>query len=111
MWNNQSAITRAGLESSNREHDGAHRRADPVVLVSPILSQGVNAAAAGGGKFRVEPWTLGVVIGSEAINCVWAPFGVNNLEHRRINGPVVLVNKSAEKICFFMKRPWDPLPF
>ena len=61
LRNDQSAVTRARLESSNRRDDGTHRRADPIVLVSPILGQGVNAAAAGGGKFIIEPRNLSVV--------------------------------------------------
>ena len=66
LWNDQSAVTRARRESSNRRDDGTHRRADPIVLVSPILGQGVNAAAAGGGEFRI-------VMRRKAIDCVRAP--------------------------------------
>lgn len=111
LWNDQSAVTRARRESSNRRDDGTHRRADPIVLVSPILGQGVNAAAAGGGKFRIEPRNLGVVMRRKPIDCVRAPFGVNHTKYRRVDGQVIFVNKSAEKICPFIKRPWDPLRF
>ena len=45
------------------------------------------------------------------IDCVRAPFGVNHTKYRRVDGPVIFVNKSAEKICPFSKRPWDPLRF
>ena len=104
LWDDQSTVTRARRESS-------HGRADPIVLVSPILGQGVNAAAAGGGKFRIEPWNLGVVMRRKPMDCVRAPFGVNHSKYGRIDGPVIFVNKSAEKICPFIKRPWDPLRF
>lgn len=108
---NQSAVTRARWESSNIRHSGTHRRADPIVLVSPILGQGVNAAAARGGKLRIEPWNLGVVLRCKPIDSMRAPFGINHLKYRRIDGPVIFVNKSAQKICPFIKRPWDPLRF
>ena len=111
LWNDQSAVTRARRESSNRRDDGTHRRADLFVLVSPILGQGVNAAAAGGGKFRNEPRNLGVVMRRKPIDCMRAPFCVNHPKYRRVDGPVIFVNKSAEKICPFSKRPWDPLRF
>ena len=62
LRDDRSAVTRARRESSNRRLDGTHRRADPIVLIPPILGQGVNTAAAGGGKLRVEPWNLGVVM-------------------------------------------------
>jgi len=103
LRDDQSAVTGARRESSNRRHDGTHRRANPIVLIPPILRQGVNTAAAGGGKFRVEPWNLGVVMRRKPINCVRAPFGVNISKYRRIDGPVIFVNKSAEKICPFIK--------
>ena len=45
------------------------------------------------------------------IDCVRTPFGVNQSKYRRIDGPVIFVNKSVEKICPFIKRPWDPLRF
>ena len=45
------------------------------------------------------------------IDCVRAPFGVNHTKYRRVDGPVIFGNKSAEKICPFIKRPWDPLRF
>ena len=45
------------------------------------------------------------------INGVRAPFGDNNSNYRRIDKTVIFVNKSAEKICSFIKRPWDPLRF
>ena len=92
VWDDQSAVTK-GWESSNRRHDGTCRRAEPVVLISPVLNQGVNATAANG--TRVEPWNLGVVIGHEPINCVRASFGINNSKYRRIDGPVIFVHKSA----------------
>ena len=111
LRDDQSAVTRARGESPNRRHDGTHRRADPIVLIPPILRQGVNAAAPGGGKFRVKPWNLGVVMRRKPVNCVRAPFGVNNSKYRRIDGPVIFVNKSAEKICSFIKRLRDPLRF
>ena len=111
LRDDQSAVTRARGESPNRRHDGTHRRADPIVLIPPILRQGFNAAAPGGGKFRVKPWNLGVVMRRKPVNCVRAPFGVNNSKYRRIDGPVIFVNKSAEKICSFIKRPRDPLRF
>lgn len=111
LWDDQSTITGTRRESSNRRHDGTHRGADPIVFVSPILGQGVHAAAAGGGKFRIEPWNLGVVMRGKPIDCVGAPFGVNHSKYRRIDGLVILVNKSAEQICPFIKRPWDPLRF
>ena len=111
LWDGQSAITRARRESSNRRDDGTHRRADPIFLVSPILSQGINAAAAGGGKFRIEPMDLGVVMRRKPIDCVRAPFGVNHSKYRRVDEPVIFVNKSAEKIVPFIKRPWDPFGF
>ena len=111
LRDDQSAVTGARRESSNRRHDGTHRRANPIVLIPPIPRQGVNTAAAGGGKFRVEPWNLGVVMRRKPINCVRAPFGVNISKYRRIDGPVIFVNKSAEKICPFIKLSWDPLRF
>ena len=82
-----------------------------MIVVSPILGQGVHAVTAGGGKFRIEPWNLGVIMRRKPINCVRAPFGVNHSKYRRIDGPVVFVNKSAEKICPIVKRPWNPLRF
>jgi len=103
LRDDQSAITRARRESSDRRHDGTHRRADPIALISPILGQSVNTAAAGGGKLRVEPWNLGVVMRRKPINCARAPFGVNNSKYSRIDGPVIFVNKSAEKVCPFIK--------
>ena len=110
LWDDQSAETRARRESSRRD-DRTHRRADPIVLVSPILGQGVNAAAAEGDKFRIESRNLGLVMRRKSIDCVRAPFGVNHSKYRRVDGPVIFVNKSAEKICSFIKRPWDPLRF
>jgi len=85
--------------------------ADPIVRFSSILGQDVNAAAAGGGKFRIKPWHLGVVMRRKPIDCVTTPFDVNHSKYRRTDGPVIFVNKSAEKICPFIKRPWDPLRF
>lgn len=83
-------------ESSNRRLDGTQRRADPVVLISPVLSQGVNAAAAGEGKFRVKPWNLCIVMGRRPINCLRVSFGVHNYsKYRRIDEPVIFVNKGC----------------
>ena len=45
------------------------------------------------------------------IDCARAPFGVNHPKYRRVDGPVIFVNKSAEKISPFIKRPWDLLRF
>ena len=45
------------------------------------------------------------------IDCMRAPFGINHSKYRRIDGPVVFVNKSAEQVCPFVKRPWNPLRF
>ena len=66
LWDDQSAEARARRESSNRRDDGTYRRADPIALVSPILGRGVNAAAAGGGEFRI-------VMRRKPIDCVRAP--------------------------------------
>ena len=40
-----------------------------------------------------------------------APFRVDKSKYRGIDGPVVFINKSAKKICSFIKRPRDPLGF
>ena len=40
-----------------------------------------------------------------------APFSVDKSKYRGIDGPVVFINKSAKKICSFIKRPRDPLGF
>ena len=109
MWNDQSAVTGTGREGSNGRNDSAHWRADPVVLVSPILNQGVNTTATGRSKFRVEPWQLGVVISCEAVNGVWTPFSIDNSEHGWVDGPIIFVDEPAQKIRFFIKRPGDPL--
>ena len=111
LWDDQSAATRIRRESSNRRHDGTYRRASPIIFVSPIVGQGVNPATAGGGKFRIEPWNLGVKMRRKPIDCVRAPFGVNHSKYRSIYGPVIFVNKFTEKICPIIKRPWDPLHF
>ena len=84
LWDDQSAVTRVRLENSNRR-------------------DGVNAAAAGGGKFIIELRNLGVVMRRKPIDCVRASFGVNHTKYRRVDGPVIFVNKSAEKICPFIK--------
>lgn len=96
LRDDQCAVASARRESSNRRLDGTQRRADPVVLISPVLSQGVNAAAAGEGKFRVKPWNLCIVMGRRPINCLRVSFGVHNYsKYRRIDGPVIFVNKGC----------------
>ena len=67
LWNDQSAVTRARRESSNRRDDGTHRRADPFDLVSPILGQGVASTPLQPGEANLE-----LNLGTWALNALYA---------------------------------------
>ena len=93
--NNQSPTTGTSCENSNGVHDETNRRANPVILSTPILYQGINAATTRRSKLGVKTRKLSVIIGSETVDRVRTPFGINKSEHGGMNSPIILVNKPA----------------
>ena len=93
--NNQSPTTGTSCENSNGVHDETNRRANPVILSTPILYQGINTATTRRSKLGVKTRKLSVIIGSETVDRVRTPFGINKSDHGGMNSPIILVNKPA----------------
>ena len=107
--NNQSPTTGKSRENSKGVHDEAHRRANPVILSTPILEQGINTGATRRSKLGVKTRKLSVFIGGKTVDRVGTPFGINQSKHRGINPPIILVNEQAQKIG--VERLRNPLRF
>ena len=79
--NNQSPTTGTSRENSNGVHDETHRRANPVILSTPILDQSINTGATGRSKLGVETRKQRVIIGGKTVDRLGTPFGINQSKH------------------------------
>lgn len=69
------------VRTLNGVHDETHRRANPVILSTPILDQGINTGATGRSKLGVETRKQRVIIGGKTVDRLGTPFGINQSKH------------------------------
>jgi len=84
--NNQGPETRTSCENLNGIHDETHRRANPVILSTPVMHQSIDTASTRRSKLGVKTQKLGT------------PFGIYKSKHGGIKPSISLVDKPALKI-------------
>ena len=82
-----------------------------IQLISQLQNLGkrVYFATARRSKFGVKPGTPGIIVRCKSVDGMRALFYIDILKNYWIQRPIVLVDKSAEKISSLINRTWNPL--
>ena len=80
----------------------------PVIVVSPVLREGINCLTAGLKKPGIKSWQFGVVTTHEPIDGMRYPVIINTLKNRIINSIIVKINKLADGVGSDITIPRDP---